>query len=43
MDKTLGTGTPGATFDYPGYCDTGRPIAGEHVRCVRRNDGVPVT
>ena len=27
----LGAGTPGATLDKPAYCETGRPISGEHV------------
>jgi hypothetical protein len=27
----LGAGTPGATLDMPAYCETGRPISGEHV------------
>ena len=27
----LGAGKPGATLDKPAYCETGRPISGEHV------------
>jgi hypothetical protein len=27
----LGVGTPDATLDNPAYCETGRPISGEHV------------
>jgi hypothetical protein len=27
----LGARTSGATLDKPAYCETGRPISGEHV------------
>jgi hypothetical protein len=27
----LGAGNPGATLDKTAYCETGRPISGEHV------------
>jgi hypothetical protein len=27
----IGAGKPDATLDKPAYCETGRPISGEHV------------
>jgi hypothetical protein len=27
----LGVGTPDATLDKSAYCETGRPISGEHM------------
>ena len=31
ISEKLGAGKPGATLDKPAYCETGRPISGEHV------------
>jgi hypothetical protein len=31
LGMRLGARTPGTTLDKPAYCETGRPISGEHV------------